>query len=96
MPVKYEHVVFCALSPFQVALYERLVKSPEVRATISASSANPLVVIGMFQKLVNHLDLLDVSGMPGIEDVMPDGYHPGDKRRDLSLAFSGKMLVLER
>ena len=75
-----KHVVFCVLSPFQVALYERLVKSSEVRATISASRANPLVAIGMIQKLVNHPDLLDVSGMPGIEDVLPDGYHPGEKR----------------
>ena len=96
VPVKYEHVVFCALSPFQVALYNLLIKSPEVRASLSDGGANPLVAIGIFQKVCNHPDLLDLSRLPGASALVPDGYDPNEKRRDFVPAFSGKMLVLER
>ena len=96
VPVKYEHVVFCTLSPFQVALYNKMITSPETRALISASGGNPLVAIGMFQKLCNHPDLLDLTNIPDAKEIFPDGYDPNKKRRELVPAFSGKMLVLER
>lgn len=96
VPVKYEHVVFCTLSPFQIALYNKMITSPETRALISASGGNPLVAIGMFQKLCNHPDLLDLTNISDAKDIFPDGYDPNKKRRDIVPAFSGKMLVLER
>lgn len=98
VPVKYEHVVFCSLSPFQIALYQKMITSDEARACISESGANPLVAIGMFQKLCNHPDLLDLSRMPRDTDsLFPDGYDPNNRRASNFVpAYSGKMLVLER
>ena len=75
-----------------------MLKSPEIRSTISESGANPLVAIGMFQKLCNHPDLLDLSKFVGEggESIFPEGFDPNDKRRELVPEYSGKMLVLER
>ena len=96
MPVKYEHVVFCAPSPFQISLYQLVTKSPEVRGAIKESGKNPLVAIGMFQKLCAHPDLLDLSNIPNLKESLPEGYDPFDRRRELMPEFSGKLLVLER
>lgn len=96
MPVKYEHVVFCAPSPFQVNLYKLLTQSPEVRHAIRESGKNPLVAIGMFQKLCAHPDLLDFSNVPNSKEILPDAYDPSDRRRELLAEYSGKLLVLER
>ena len=30
LPIKYEHVVFCHLSPFQLALYDLFLRSPAI------------------------------------------------------------------
>ena len=67
-----------------------------MRGAIKESGKNPLVAIGMFQKLCAHPDLLDLSNIPNVKDTMPDGYDPSDRRREFSPEFSGKMLVLER
>lgn len=96
MPVKYEHVVFCQASPFQVELYKLLTQSKEVRSAIRESGGNPLVAIGMFQKLCAHPDLLDLSNVPNASSIMPAGYDPSDRRREFVPEFSGKFLVLER
>lgn len=96
VPIKYEHVVFCAPSPFQINLYKLLTQSPEVRGAIRESGKNPLVAIGMFQKLCAHPDLLNFSNVPNFKQILPEGYDPQDRRRALSCELSGKMLVLER
>lgn len=96
VPVKHEHVVFCSPSPLQIDLYKLLTQSPEVRGAIRESGKNPLVAIGMFQKLCAHPDLIDLSNIPNVKDILPEGYDPTDRRRELVAEFSGKMLVLER
>jgi len=79
-----------------VALYKLVTQSPEVRHAIKESGKNPLVAIGMFQKLCAHPDLLDLSNIPNFKEHLPDGYDPFDKRREFVPEFSGKFLVLER
>ena len=97
MPVKYEHVVFCSLSPFQLALYRLFVSSPEIKALIKGKGSNPLVAIGMLQKLCNHPDLVDLAkNLPGSEQLFPEGYTQHGRKREVWPAVSGKMLVLER
>lgn len=41
LPVKYEHVVFCALSPLQLALYRHFIKSPETQKLLRGQGSQP-------------------------------------------------------
>ena len=97
VPVKYEHVVFCSLSPFQLALYRLFVSSPEIKLLIKGKGSNPLVAIGMLQKLCNHPDLVNLErDLPGSAELFPEGYSQYGRKREVWPALSGKMLVLER
>ncbi|GJN89380.1 hypothetical protein Rhopal_002360-T1 [Rhodotorula paludigena] len=97
LPVKYEHVVFCSLSPFQLDLYKFFMASPEMKALLRGKESQPLKAIGILRKLCNHPDLLDFAqDMPGAEGVWPEGYDPRDRRRGIDPALSGKMAVLDR
>lgn len=97
MPVKYEHVVFCALSPFQLALYKVFMSSPSTKALLKGKDSQPLKAITLLRKLCNHPDLVDFDkDLQGAEDTYPDGYDPNDRRRKLDPALSGKMGVLDR
>ena len=97
VPVKHEHVVFCALSPFQIALYRYFVQSPEIKKLIKGQGSNPLVAIGMLQKLCNHPDLVNLEkDLPGSEKLFPEGYTQHGRKREVWPALSGKMMVLER
>ena len=42
MPVKYEHVVFCRLSEFQLSLYELFMTSPEIKRLLRGIGSQPL------------------------------------------------------
>lgn len=96
VPVKHEHVVFCNMSKFQIALYDRFVNSDEIKKLIKGKGSQPLKAIGMLKKLCNHPDLLDLpDDIRGCQKLFPDGYRPGD-HRNLHLELSGKMMVLER
>ena len=100
LPVKYEHVVFCNLAPFQMDLYNYFIQSPDIKSLLRGKGSQPLKAIGMLKKLCNHPDLLDLSAdLPGSEQFFPDDYVPKDARgrdRDVKSWYSGKMQVLDR
>lgn len=100
LPVKYEHVVFCGLAPFQLDLYNYFITSPEIKALLRGKGSQPLKAIGMLKKLCNHPDLLNLSDdLPGCEQYFPEDYVPKDARgrdRDVKPWYSGKMQVLDR
>ncbi|BCS24426.1 DNA-dependent ATPase RAD54 [Aspergillus puulaauensis] len=100
LPVKYEHVVFCNLSQFQLGLYKHFIDSPEIKSLLRGKGSQPLKAIGLLKKLCNHPDLLSLSNdLPGCEHTFPDDYVPLEARgrdRDVRPWYSGKMMVLDR
>ncbi|KAL2045730.1 hypothetical protein N7G274_002161 [Stereocaulon virgatum] len=100
LPVKYEHVVFCNLAPFQLDLYNYFIQSPEIKSLLRGKGSQPLKAIGMLKKLCNHPDLLNLADdLPGCERFFPDDFVPKDARgrdRDVKPWYSGKMQVLDR
>lgn len=100
LPVKYEHVVFCKLSPFQTDLYNYFITSPDIKSILRGKGSQPLKAIGLLKKLCNHPDLLNISeDLPGCESLFPDDYVPKDARgrdREVKVWYSGKMMVLDR
>ncbi|KAG9237838.1 P-loop containing nucleoside triphosphate hydrolase protein [Amylocarpus encephaloides] len=100
LPVKYEHVVFCNLAPFQLDLYNYFISSPDIKALLRGKGSQPLKAIGMLKKLCNHPDLLNLpDDLPGCEKFWPDDYVQKDARgrdRDVKPWYSGKMQVLDR
>ncbi|RDW73798.1 hypothetical protein BP5796_07240 [Coleophoma crateriformis] len=100
LPVKYEHVVFCNLAPFQLDLYRYFITSPDIKALLRGKGSQPLKAIGMLKKLCNHPDLLNLAeDLPGCEQFWPDDYVPKESRgrdRDIRPWYSGKMRVLDR
>lgn len=100
LPVKYEHVVFCNLAPFQLDLYNYFITSPDIQALLRGKGSQPLKAIGMLKKLCNHPDLLNLGeDLPGSEQYWPEDYVPKDARgrdRDVKPWYSGKMQVLDR
>lgn len=100
LPVKYEHVVFCNLAPFQMDLYNYFIRSPDIKLLLRGKGSQPLKAIGMLKKLCNHPDLLDLSvDLPGSEEFFPEDYVPKESRgrdREVKSWYSGKMQVLDR
>ncbi|KAL3955896.1 hypothetical protein ACCO45_008742 [Purpureocillium lilacinum] len=100
LPVKYEHVVFCNLAPFQLDLYNYFITSPDIQALLRGKGSQPLKAINILKKLCNHPDLLNLSDdLPGSEGCFPSGYVPKESRgrdRELRPELSGKMQVLAR
>jgi DNA repair and recombination protein RAD54 and RAD54-like protein len=100
LPVKYEHVVFCNLAPFQMDLYNHFIQSPDIKSLLRGKGSQPLKAIGILKKLCNHPDLLDLAAdLPGSEKFWPEDYVPKDSRgrdREVRPCYSGKMQVLDR
>ncbi|KAK4664525.1 DNA-dependent ATPase protein rad54 [Podospora pseudopauciseta] len=100
LPIKYEHVVFCNLAPFQLDLYNYFLTSPDIQALLRGKGSQPLKAIGILKNLCNHPDLLKLpDDLPGSEQHYPDDYVPRDSRgrdRDIKPWYSGKMQVLDR
>ena len=100
LPVKYEHVVFCNLAPFQLDLYNYFIRSPEIQSLLRGKGSQPLKAIGLLKKLCNHPDLLNLpDDLPGCEATFPGDFVPKDARgrdRDVKPWYSGKMQVLDR
>ena len=89
-------MVFCTLSPFQLALYDLFIRSPAIKRLLRGVGSQPLKAIGILKKLCNHPDLLHLpEDLEGSEELFPDDYKPGD-RRNVQVSLSGKMAVLER
>ncbi|CAG8436241.1 8031_t:CDS:10 [Ambispora gerdemannii] len=97
VPVKYEHVVFCRLSKFQLSLYNLFLTSPAIQRLLRGVGSQPLKAITILKKLCNHPDLLDLpDDLCGSEDCFPPDYSLKEKSRYVRPEFSGKMQVLDR
>lgn len=100
LPVKYEHVVFCNMAPFQKDLYNHFLQSPDIKSLLRGKGSQPLKAIGMLKKLCNHPDLLNLpEDLSGCENIFPSDFVPKDARgrdRDVKSWYSGKMMVLDR
>ncbi|KAM5488672.1 DNA-dependent ATPase protein rad54 [Microsporum audouinii] len=100
LPVKYEHVVFCNLAPFQLDLYNHFIQSPEIKSLLRGKGSQPLKAIGILKKLCNHPDLLKLSeDLPGCEKYFPEDMASSNGRRgdrEVKSWYSGKMMVLDR
>lgn len=104
VPVKYEHVVFCRLSDFQLSLYRLFISSPEIQALLRGADSQPLKAINILKKLCNHPELLDLPGdLRGSDRLIPEGFNgAGTSAKDrgrnqvVHCEWSGKFLVLER
>ncbi|KAL0946628.1 hypothetical protein HGRIS_012825 [Hohenbuehelia grisea] len=104
LPVKYEHVVFCGLSEFQLALYRLFISSPEIKALLRGTDSQPLKAINILKKLCNHPELLNLpDDLRGSESLIPEGFGGAgassrDKGRNQTVRcdWGGKFLVLER
>ncbi|KAF9246133.1 DNA repair protein, SNF2 family [Melanogaster broomeanus] len=99
LPVKYEHVVFCKLSAFQLSLYRLFISSPEIKALLS----------NILKKLCNHPELLNLpEDLVGSEALIPEGFvgaggggagsRAGGRNQDRGVRseWGGKFVVLER
>ncbi|TIB81083.1 DNA supercoiling [Wallemia mellicola] len=99
LPVKYEHVVFTALSPLQLDLYKFFIESPETQALLKGKASQPLKAIGILKKLCNHPNLISPKDdIPGSKVLLPGENIAErlDKKRPANPAWSGKMMVLMR
>ncbi|KAJ3038307.1 DNA-dependent ATPase protein rad54 [Rhizophlyctis rosea] len=92
LPVKYEHVVFCKLSPMQLGLYRAFSTSKEVSRLLSGSGSQPLKAIGMLKKLCNHPALLDRKDFGFDPSLYPAEFNQNECQSE----YSGKMLLLDR
>ncbi|KAK0228711.1 DNA repair protein, SNF2 family [Armillaria fumosa] len=109
LPVKYEHVVFCGLSEFQLSLYRLFISSPEIKALLRGADSQPLKAINILKKLCNHPELLNLpDDLRGSEHLIPDGFvgaggsngsgrgGGGGRNQTVRCDWGGKFLVLER
>jgi len=104
--VKYEQVVFCHLSEFQLALYRLFITSPEIKALLRGTESQPLKAINILKKLCNHPELLDLpKDLRGCEKLIPEGFvgaaglgsnMRGRENQGVRCDWGGKFLVLER
>ncbi|KAF8447494.1 DNA repair protein, SNF2 family [Boletus edulis BED1] len=111
LPVKYEHVVFCKPSSFQLSLYRLFILSPEIKALLRGAESQPLKAINILKKLCNHPELLNLpEDLRGSEALIPEGFvgasgggggnggRHGGRRQDAGVRceWGGKFVVLER
>lgn len=107
LPVKYEHVVFCNLSPLQKSLYNSFLASPEVAKILRGTGSQPLKVIDMLKKLCNHPELLeDGNAIEEFSIDVPEEYAGALEgggggggrmaKREVNCEVSGKFAVLDR
>ena len=105
LPVKYEQVLCCKLTPLQQNIYESFCSSDSVRRALKADdgkgkmASSSLAAITSLKKLVNHPDLVFPAcqeGKEGFEaaaELFPAGYDPSRGR--LKPELSGKLTVLD-
>lgn len=104
VPVKYEQVVFCGLSDFQLALYRLFISSPEIKALLRGAQSQPLKAINILKKLCNHPELLNLpDDLQGCEALIPEGFvgaggtgREKSRNQTVRCDWGGKFLVLER
>ncbi|KAF8932657.1 P-loop containing nucleoside triphosphate hydrolase protein [Dissophora ornata] len=104
LPTKFEHVVFCNLSPLQLDLYKYFISSKSIQRLLRGQGSQPLKAIGLLKKLCNHPDLLDLpDDLQGCDKLLPPDYQTKSSKKPMSRGgilvqpeFSGKMQVLAR
>ncbi|KAF9535262.1 DNA repair protein, SNF2 family [Crepidotus variabilis] len=103
LPVKYEQVVFCSLSDFQLSLYRLFISSPEIKRLLRGQDSQPLKAINILKKLCNHPELLNLpDDLKGCESLIPEGFRgagakdSGRSSLPVRCDWGGKFLVLER
>ncbi|KAF5357973.1 hypothetical protein D9756_001493 [Leucocoprinus leucothites] len=106
LPVKYEHVVFCHLSDFQLSLYRLFITSPEIKALLRGTESQPLKAINILKKLCNHPELLNLpEDLKGSDNLLPPDYtaakgggggRGANRNPAVRSEWGGKFLVLER
>ncbi|KAF6764069.1 SNF2 family domain-containing protein [Ephemerocybe angulata] len=105
LPVKYEQVVFCNLSEFQLQLYRLFIVAPEIKALLRGKESQPLKAINVLKKLCNHPELLNLpDDLKGCDNLIPEGFcgpnqqaqGRGNRNNDVHTEWSGKFVVLER
>ncbi|KAI8608219.1 SNF2 family N-terminal domain-containing protein [Chytriomyces sp. MP71] len=87
LPIKYEHVVFCKLSPLQLELYKSFCSSPETKKLLNGVGSQPLKAITLLKKLCNHPAL-------GFDFFGRDAFPTNFSSKDCQQQFAGKMLLL--
>lgn len=97
LPVKYEHVVYCRLSPLQEDVYRQVLDSKQIGSALNGGQ--PLQAINLLKKICTHPELLDVS--KDLKDLsrFPDGFGSSDtfgRNYDVHCEYSGKFMVLVR
>ncbi|ODV86944.1 hypothetical protein CANARDRAFT_6510 [[Candida] arabinofermentans NRRL YB-2248] len=100
LPVKYEYVIFCNMSPFQKKLYTHFITSPEISKLMRGLHSQPLKAIGLLKKLCNHPNLLNLpDDIQDSEKLIPEDYDHGlgnGRNREIQTWHSGKFEMLER
>lgn len=101
LPVKFEYVIFCNLSPVQKSLYHHFITSPEIKKLLRGTGSQPLKAIGLLKKLCNHPNLLNLpEDIDGCEKYLPDDYDftagSSGRNREVQTWYSGKFQVLQR
>lgn len=104
MPVKYEQVVFCRLSDFQLDLYRLFITSPDIKALLRGANSQPLKAINILKKLCNHPELLNLpDDLMGSEKLIPEGFggagltgREKGRNQGVRCDWGGKFAVLER
>ncbi len=104
VPVKYEQVVFCGLSNFQLSLYRLFISSPEIKRLLRGQDSQPLKAINILKKLCNHPELLNLpEDLKGSEELIPEGFRGAGangrgvgRNTAVRCDWSGKFVVLER
>ncbi|XP_016014553.1 DNA repair and recombination protein RAD54-like isoform X1 [Rousettus aegyptiacus] len=99
LPVKYEQVVCCRLTPLQTELYQRFLRQakPADEFREGKMSVSSLSSITSLKKLCNHPALIydkcveEEDGFEGTLDIFPPGYNS----KAIAPQLSGKMLVLD-
>ncbi|KAI0217206.1 DNA-dependent ATPase protein rad54 [Massospora cicadina] len=73
LPTKYEHVVFCKLSPVQKRLYDFFLNSKAAKKLLAGTDTQPLQSITLLKKLSNHPSLLNLlEDLPGCDEILPE------------------------
>ncbi|KAJ3307773.1 DNA-dependent ATPase protein rad54, partial [Gonapodya sp. JEL0774] len=92
LPIKYEHVVFCRLTPAQLRLYKHYATSKAVKKLLDGSNTGtqPLKAITVLKKICNHPALLEEKDLQDLAEVLPEGFDPKGVQTELS----GKMVLM--
>lgn len=102
LPVKFEMIICCQLTPLQKQLYLNYINSESIRKTVTgnaqAKTLSTLASITTLKKLCNHPDLvLDKirEGADGFENALQLFPSMKSNDNDVHPEFSGKLMLLD-